>query len=183
MSDYQLNTPRLALLPLSLEWLEAMKMGREKFKSITGYKLPEPFTEFPESLDHSIQQLQSIQFTPPWISYAIVRPVDPVYIGQCGFKGYPDKGGCVEIGYEVAKEFRLQGYAHEVIRCLIREAFRHPEINTILAHTLPLKNESNHLLIKNHFVFQKEIEDPDDGLVWQWILKRAAYRFVGLQGE
>ncbi len=183
MIDYQIRTPRLLLIPMTPEWMETMKEGGEKFKFITGYSLPEPFTEFPEALDHIIIHLKTLQSSPPWISYAIVRPSDAVYIGQAGFKGNPDESGMVEIGYEIAKGFRLQGYAHEVIRHLIGEAFEHPEIKTILAHTLPLKNESNHLLIKNNFVFQREVVDPEDGPVWQWILKRNAYQFAGIQGK
>jgi ribosomal-protein-alanine N-acetyltransferase len=183
MVDYQIRTPRLLLIPMSPEWMEAMREGGEKFKAVTGYFLPEPYTEFPEAMDQIILHLKSLQTSPPWLSYAVVRPSDATYIGQAGFKGKPDEAGVVEIGYEIAKGVRLQGYANEVIRHLIHRAFEHPEIMAILAHTLPLKNESNHLLIKNKFVFQTEIVEPEDGPVWQWILKKNAYRFARLQEE
>ena len=183
MVDYQICTPRLLLIPMTPGWMEAMREGGEKFKLITGYILPEPYTEFPEAMDQIILQLKTLQSSPPWLSYAIVRPSDAAYIGLAGFKRKPDESGMVEIGYEIAKGFQLQGYAHEVIRQLIREAFEHPEIKAILAHTLPLKNESNYLLIKNKFVFQQEVVDFEDGPVWQWILKRNAYQLAELHGE
>lgn len=181
MADYQLYTERLRLIPLSPEWLEAMKTGPEKFKLLTGYSLPDPFTEFPESMDQIILHLKENPGPPPWLSYALIRPNDGVYIGQGGYKGPPTADGTVEIGYEIAKGYRSNGYANEVIRFLVREAFRHPEVRTIRAHTLPRRNESNHLLIKNKFVFQSLVVDPDDGPVWQWELKKDAYRFAVLQ--
>ncbi|MDZ4708147.1 MAG: GNAT family N-acetyltransferase [Saprospiraceae bacterium] len=181
MIDYQIHTDRLVLLPLTAEWMEAMSAGTEKFQLFTGYHLPTPFTEFPEAIDSIILHLKTTQALPPWISYAIVNPLDSSYIGQAGFKGGPDQSGTVEIGYEIAEGFRLKGYADEVIRNLTRKAFEHKEIKIIMAHTLPVKNGSNHLLIKNKFVFQSAFMDPDDGMVWQWVLKRNAYLFAQMQ--
>lgn len=181
MFDYQVFTKNLNLLPLTPEWLEAMRMGPEKFQSFTGYRLPDPYTEFPEALDQIILHLKTNPSQPPWISYAIIHTKTSTYIGQAGYKGQPNQDGIVEIGYEIARAFRSRGFAHEVIRHLIREAFNRKEVKAILAHTLPQKNPSNHLLIKNKFVFQSRIVDPDDGPVWQWILKRTAYTFSNIQ--
>ena len=181
MIDYQIHTDRLLLLPLTAEWMESMRAGAEKFNLSTGFHLPTPFTEFPEAIDSIILHIKTNLAQPPWISYAIVNPLDSSYIGQAGFKGGPDPSGVVEIGYEIAEDFRLKGYADEVIRNLIRKAFEYKEVKIIMAHTLPVKNGSNHLLIKNKFVFQSTIIDPDDGTVWQWVLKRSAYQFAQLQ--
>lgn len=176
MIDYQINTDRLKLIPLTAEWIEEMKSGPAPFKALTGYGLPSPYTEFPEAVDQIIMHLESSQSLAPWISYGVIKKDESMYIGQGGFKGEPNEEGVVEIGYEIAKDYRGRGFAHEIIQYLVGVAFNHPEVKTIMAHTLAAKNESNHLLIKNKFVYDKTIIDPDDGAVWQWILKRSAYQ-------
>jgi RimJ/RimL family protein N-acetyltransferase len=156
--------------------LEAMKEGQESFFELTSIHLPQKFTEFPDSMDYTIAAAKKETPQMPWTSYAIIINSEQTYAGQCGFKSSPDQYGQVELGYEIAEKYRLKGLAHEAILALIEVAFEHSEINTIIAHTLAEKNISNHLLIKNGFVFNRSIEDEEDGKIWRWSLSRKVYQ-------
>ncbi len=76
----------------------------------------------------------------------------------------------MEIGYEVIPAYRGIGLATEIAACLVDNAFNLPEVNHIIAHTLPEENASGKVLKKCGFVLDQEIIDPEDGLVWQWKL-------------
>lgn len=175
-SENQLITTRLRLLPFTENWLEAILSGSQGFLAYTGYRLPQPFTEFPESFQATRASLSKEKQDFPWVSFAFLWDLERTYIGQGGFKGGPDEKGVVEIGYEIAGTFRNMGFAHEAIGALVHEAFQHEEVRLICAHTLPDLNASNHLLIKNQFVFDSTVTDEEDGPVWKWVLRKAAYR-------
>ncbi|MBK8698518.1 MAG: hypothetical protein IPN29_02835 [Saprospiraceae bacterium] len=55
---------------------------------------------------------------------------------------------------------------------LIDHAFKNEEVSCILAHTLGHENPSTRVLSKIGFVKTQEINDPEDGLIWRWELKR-----------
>ena len=90
-------------------------------------------------------------------------------VGNCGYKG-PPKNGVVEIGYEVAESYRGMGLATEMAKALIEFAFSHPEVKSIIAHTLPFENHSVSVLRKCGFEYISEINDPEDGVIWKWEL-------------
>ena len=176
ISKNQLLTTRLRLLPFNKNWLEAIQAGGHAFLAHTGYRLPQPFTEFPESFQATGSAFSEGKQEFPWLSFAFLWEQESTYVGQGGFKGRPNDQGVVEIGYEIAEAFRSMGFAHEAIGALVHEAFRHEEVRQVCAHTLPGFNASNHLLIKNKFVFDSTVTDEEDGPVWKWVLRKAAYR-------
>ncbi|MEO5581474.1 MAG: GNAT family protein [Saprospiraceae bacterium] len=163
--------------------LEALKKGPESFFKLTSFDLPLKFTEFPDSMDYTIAFHQKNQPEIPWTSYAIILNAENTYVGQSGFKSSPDHEGNIELGYEIAEPFRLKGLANETIEALIDTAFGRKEVNRILAHTLAEKNISNHLLIKHGFVFEKAMEDDQDGKIWKWTLSRNIYHLRKLMKE
>jgi ribosomal-protein-alanine N-acetyltransferase len=57
-------------------------------------------------------------------------------IGNAGFKGSP-KDGLVEIGYSMLEMHHRQGYATEAVRGLLSWAFQNPEVQRVVADTLP----------------------------------------------
>lgn len=57
-----------------------------------------------------------------WGQWQICWAADDVAIGGAGFKGPPDDGGAVEIGYAVVASQRGQGVATEAVAALIAEA-------------------------------------------------------------
>jgi RimJ/RimL family protein N-acetyltransferase len=78
----------------------------------------------------------------------------------------------VEIGYEVAESYRNKGLATEFASALIDFAFSHPQVTTVQAHTLAVENASCVVLQRCGMQKMETLEDPDDGLIWRWELKR-----------
>jgi len=60
------------------------------------------------------------------------------------------------------------GYATSMARKLIELATGCAAVKRVLAHTLPHANASTRVLEKNGMMFVGEVNDPDDGRVWQW---------------
>ena len=168
---------RIKLIPLTLEMIQSIMIGPEDFYSRFGIILPTPYTEFPGSMENSINSLKANHSSSPFLSYAIISKDQATYIGQAGFFGPPDETGTVELGYEIARDFRGKGFANEVIELLIKTAFEVTEVKSIIAHTLNTRNASNHLLIKNNFIFDRAVESDEDGTIWRWVLTRKMYLF------
>jgi ribosomal-protein-alanine N-acetyltransferase len=76
-------------------------------------------------------------------------------VGWGGFKG-PPRDGVVEIGYEVAAARQGRGLATAAARAMLAEAFSDARVQRVLAHTLPERNASNHVLEKCGFRFEGE---------------------------
>lgn len=106
-----------------------------------------------------------------WWSYLIMDTARTHVIGMCGYKGPPVEGGIVEVGYDIAPAFRNRGMATEAARLLIRNAFEQG-CHTIMAHTLAAENPSTSVLKKVGMRFVQEMDDPDEGKIWQWMLEK-----------
>lgn len=107
----------------------------------------------------------------PWWMWLAILKDENLLVGQCGYKG-PPNDGMVEFGYAVVPSYRGIGLATEIAAVLIDHAFSFPEINHVLAHTLAEENASVKILKKSGLQFVTEINDPDDGLIWQWRLDK-----------
>lgn len=110
-----------------------------------------------------------------WFFYLIIHKADNKLIGTGGFKGKPDKNGTVEIGYEIAEEYREQGYATEMVGAFIRFAFHHQYIHKVVAHTLEEYDSSVKVLQKNGMQFAGNINTPGKDTLWKWEITRNAY--------
>jgi ribosomal-protein-alanine N-acetyltransferase len=55
---------------------------------------------------------------------------------------------------------------------LIENAFSFPGITQVMAHTLAEENASVKILRKCGLQFVSQIDDPEDGLIWQWRLNK-----------
>jgi [ribosomal protein S5]-alanine N-acetyltransferase len=71
-----------------------------------------------------------------WYLWYCLRREPRALLGSAGFKGIP-ANGLVEIGYSMLEEHQRNGYCTEAVRALIGWAFRHPDVNMVIAHTLP----------------------------------------------
>ena len=83
-----------------------------------------------------------------WFTYwlVILREND-AGVGLAGFKGGPDAGGSVEIGYGISPQYRGRGLMGEAVRALVDWAFGHPECRSVTA-THVTKSASRRLLEK-----------------------------------
>ncbi len=104
-------------------------------------------------------------FTPPWTGYFVVREGQAV--GAGGFKGGPTDGK-VEIAYGTVPEYEGRGISSLTCAYLTRLARRQVPGIRVVARTLREESASTSILRKNGFVFNGEVMDPEDGLVWEW---------------
>jgi RimJ/RimL family protein N-acetyltransferase len=79
-----------------------------------------------------------------------------------------DAAAFVEVGYEIAPEFRGRGYATEAARALIDKARAAGDVHTVRAHTLPSDNPSTSVLQHLDFRLVGEVSDDEQGTVWRW---------------
>jgi [ribosomal protein S5]-alanine N-acetyltransferase len=107
-----------------------------------------------------------------WGSFFTIHKADRRLLGTCGYKGGPNEDNIVEIGYEIEASYRQKGLASEAAKGLIDFAFSHDNIEAVMAHTLAHENPSVSVLKKLGFQFVKELTDPEDGDLWQWLLRR-----------
>lgn len=108
----------------------------------------------------------------PWThGFSVVERASRATVGGCAFKGPPDADGVVEIAYGIEPEYRGQGYAKEVAAALAEFAMS-AGARRVIAHTKPQNNASAHVLEHSGFLCLGEVMDPEDGLVWQWELRR-----------
>jgi RimJ/RimL family protein N-acetyltransferase len=165
-------TNRLRLINSSEEILEKALSGDDALSKHLDITIPESWTEFGASpFQYALSRIKNKPEDSVWWSWLPILDAENILIGNCGYKG-PPKDGMVEIGYEVAKLYRQQGFATEIALALIKNAFSHEPVHMVIAHTLAEENASVKVLRKCGFQFAEEIDDPEDGLIWKWILKK-----------
>ena len=141
----------------------------------TYINIPERWTEFGESpfrfvLDQLARDPDSVN----WWGWFPILISENMLVGNCGYKG-PSNNGVVEIGYEVAESYRGKGLATEMAKALIEFAYASPEVNMIIAHTLPFENHSVSVLRRCGFEYACSVENPEDGLIWKWEIDRGRF--------
>ena len=168
-----IETQHLLLLPCSLEMLQIAIEGNSSIQEKLDIEVAENWTEFGLApLQYSYDKLSSDHEENGWWTYFPIHKGENKLIGSCGYKGKPSESGVVEIGYEVAPDYRTMGFATEMANGLISNAFSNPRVTMIIAHTLSEENPSTKILRKIGFIKVGEINDPEDGLIWQWELIR-----------
>jgi RimJ/RimL family protein N-acetyltransferase len=167
-----IETANLKLIACELEHLEAIMRDPKELEQMLGFKVPDNWPEFPESIPHVYALLKSDPASPEWGYHLFVHTKDQALIGEGGFKGKPDAEGVVEIGYAIIPEYRRRGLAFEAARGLAHHAFSHPEVRIVQAHTLPNGTASINVLKKLGMKFMGTVDDPEDGEVLQWSVER-----------
>lgn len=109
-----------------------------------------------------------VGYEPPWTGYIAVNGGECV--GMCGFKTAP-RDGEVEIAYGTAPQHEGKGVATQMARQLIEIARAADPSVKITAQTLPQASASTSILKKLGFAHVKDVQHPEDGLVWQWRLQ------------
>ncbi|MBK9104575.1 MAG: GNAT family N-acetyltransferase [Saprospiraceae bacterium] len=170
-----LTTPRLILINSTRDLLEGMLMGENVLASMLNIHIANPWSEFGDApFKYALDKIKMHPGSEVWWSWLPILVSDNTLIGNCGYKGPPEKG-VVEIGYEVALAYRQKGFATEMAKALIKNAFAFQDVDLVLAHTLAEENASVHVLRKCGFQFDGELVDPEDGNIWRWKLPRGQY--------
>jgi len=164
---------RIKLINCTKEIIDAIKNGDGHLSKLLEIKVPEKWSKFGRgAFQYTLKEIEQNPTIQKWLTYLPVLIESNTLIGSCGFKGFPDEEGMVEIGYEVALNFRNKGYATEMATLLVQKAFIDPKVKKVQAHTLANINASVQVLRKCNFEKVNEIEDLEDGRIWKWELKK-----------
>ena len=165
--------PHVRLVPATVPLLHALTEDRARFGELLGSPVPDGWPEFPEAIDVTLAHLQSApEADRAWSMQFFVNPASGRLLGSGGFAG-PPVDRTVEIGYEVAPEFRGRGLGTAAARALVEHAVASGEIDHVIAHTLPGPNPSTGVLASLGFEHVGDQEDPEVGTVWEWRLTRS----------
>ena len=168
-----LETENLILLTGDKHLLKSAIAGNAQLEKHIKFSVPENWTEFGKPvLECSLEKINASRDEQAWWTYFPIHKHDRKLIGCGGYKGKPNAEGCVEIGYEIAGDYRNKGLATELAQALVQNALKDPRTKIVQAHTLAEENASTKVLIKCGFTKTEELEDPEDGLLWKWELRK-----------
>ncbi|MEL6923213.1 MAG: GNAT family N-acetyltransferase [Bacteroidota bacterium] len=150
----------------------ALKSDADLAKAM-GVSINPEWTAFGRAaIGHTLQKLEGRPPEEYWWLHFVIHKATNQLIGSCGYKGPPCEKGIVEIGYEIAPDFRRRGLATELAIGLVGHAFAHPKVRQIIAHTLSHNNASTKVLQKAGLQKVAELFHNDDGQVWKWSVCR-----------
>ena len=143
MSGGEIRTARLTLRPATPATLEAALAGAGRLGPALGAAVPATWP--PEFVDDDALRwtrgrLAAHPDEAAWWMYFVLLDRDgtpPLLAGTVGYKGPPDAGGTIEVGYGIVAERRREGLASEATQALIRRAFGRPGVRRVIAETLP----------------------------------------------
>lgn len=162
----------IRLVPFTAALADAAIAGDDALRRALGHDVVEGWASFREALAPTRDALATTPNRSAWGARFFVTEDSPQLVGWGGFKA-PPAAGVVEVGYEIAKSCRGRGLATAAVAALVDEAFAHPEIDTVIAHTLTEHNASNRILEK--LGFRHDGYDTEDGqTVWRYALRRRA---------
>ena len=156
------------LVAATVQGLEAFQRDPAEFAALIGSPIPAGWPQFPEGMEFTVDKLrEGPEQADWWLHYFL--DADGKIVGSGGFVGPPDDG-VVEIGYEIAPEFRLRGYATAAARAMVDKARATGVVHTVIAHTLADENPSTRVLRRIGFRLAAEVPDEEEGTVWRWEL-------------
>ena len=170
-----MSSSRLRLVDGTLALLSAALEGRNALERSLGVSVAEDWEGFPDALPILRASYEKEPEGQAWGSLFFIALDVHTLVGFGGFKGSPSPDGVVEIGYAIAPAFRGQGLATDAVTQMIQRAFENATIRAVDAHTLGHDNPSTRVLQKTGFRKVAEIEDPDEGPIWQWRLERPTH--------
>ncbi|HEX6791663.1 MAG TPA: GNAT family N-acetyltransferase [Candidatus Krumholzibacteria bacterium] len=153
----ELQTPRLTLVPVTLETITAEISDRKELGRLLNAEIPSgwpPPLNDAGTMQWTKQNLLRNPDTKGWGTWHFLLRRDsrpPVLIGNGGFKGKFVAPGTCEVGYSIMEEHQRRGYASEAVAAFVKWAFTHPEIDRVVAHTLTELTPSIRVLEKNGF--------------------------------
>lgn len=165
-----LETPRLTLIPLTLEQLHLYIADTQQLEESlglqSGYRvLAEPVLSI--VVHFTIPRVQDPTLNPlfhtMWM--AIDRQKEQ-FVAEAKFKGEPDETGTVEIGYGTYPTAHRQGYMTEMVAGLLQWAMQQTGTQRVVADTEKRNKGSKKVLQKNGF---RQFDEIDGMLWWEYV--------------
>lgn len=167
----QITTQRCILWNADERLLNLAIRNEAAFAEALNVKLARNWNQFGTDIFRFV--LEKIKKNPEeqiWWAWFPVHKDSNSLIGTCGFKGPPNADAELEIGYEIAPDFRNRGLATEIAIALVEFARKQKQAKRVIAHTLADDPISAAVLKKVGFQFSSEFEDPEDGRLKRWEL-------------
>jgi RimJ/RimL family protein N-acetyltransferase len=164
-----IRTPRLALVSMSVSFMEALASKDLAAASAEiGAAVPVWIADELENfLKYRLGQLRLDPTIRVWLGRAMVLTEDDGtrrVVGSIGFHGPPDAQGRLEVGYSVDPPFRRRGYASESVKALFDWAHNEHGITRFIASISPDNEPSLRLTAGYGFQRVGEQIDEIDGL-------------------
>lgn len=161
--------------------LQVLARDPRGIESALGVRAPKGWPTYPETYHFALEFLINDPASLNWGVYVYLLAQERIVVGSGGYKGKPDHNGMVEIGYEVASEYRHRGIGGEAAQGLVAHAFSHSEVKMVDARTLPERNYSARILENLGMQYIGLDMDPDEGQVWHWRITREEYSSLSSQ--
>jgi RimJ/RimL family protein N-acetyltransferase len=156
----------LRLVAIDAGVLSAFRESPAALEASVGASLGPAAEAVRRTLEQTAAFLAGKPCDPRWGGFLAVDEATGEVVGTCAYKGGPAADGSVEVAYHTFPPFEGRGCATAMAAQLVARAGR----RRVLAHTLPERNASCRVLEKAGFVWAGEVTDPDDGLVWRWVV-------------
>ena len=162
------SDPQVRLVPATASLLNALTDDPARFEESIGSPVPDGWPEFPEAIGFTLAQLTNApEAARSWSMQFFVDQASGRLVGSGGYVA-PPVGRTVEIGYEVAPEFRGRRFGAAAARAMVEQAVASGEVDHVIAHTLPGPNPSTGVLRSLGFEHVDDQQDPEVGTVWEW---------------
>ena len=159
---------QVRLVTATVPLLKALTEDSSLFSELMGSPVPDGWPEFPEAIGFTLEHLQKTpEADHAWSMQFFVDPATGRLLGSGGFAARP-ADRAVEIGYELAPEFRGLGFGTAAARALVERAVASGEVDHVIAHTLHGPNASTGVLVSLGFEHVADQEDAEVGTVWEW---------------
>ena len=160
--------PQVRLVPATVQLLNTLNEDRARFSELIGSPVPDGWPEFPEAIGFTLERLRNApESDRVWSMQFFVDSATGRLLGSGGFAA-PPVDRAVEIGYEVAPEFRGHGFGTAAARALVERAVAGGEVDHVIAHTLLGPNASTGVLVSLGFEHATDQENPEVGTVREW---------------
>ena len=163
--DLRLETDRLSLVPVTVEFIDALS-ERDNAEQLIGASVPDDWPD--EELDGLLSLYAgwlrddaSVLGYGPWV--AIGRDEGAV-VGSAGFIGKPDNEATIELGFGTHGDYRNRGYASEAARALVDWGLDQPGVERVIAKCDPGNLPSVRVLEK---IGMRRSGEADGQLLWE----------------
>jgi ribosomal-protein-alanine N-acetyltransferase len=150
-----LRTPRLKLVPLTLEVVEAIMSGRrEDAEALVSARMPErwPNRDLVErAFSASLEAMRAAPDRCLWGDRVLIaddRDADPRVVGSVVFHGIPAEDGIAEIAYGVEEASQGRGYATEAVSACVAWALAQKDVRAVQAATFAWHRASLRVIAK-----------------------------------